>query len=164
MSVKIYLDMDGTLFDLYNKPDWLDDLENENPGVFKEYGTNHGLLPFVKKDTLQETILNMIDRGFTFGIISWLPRGASPEYSEICRAEKLEWLKENLPMIEEISLTPYGIEKQKAIQKRASRMYLVDDNAEILNAWATQKQRFAYLVDENYSVIDVLNDILEIES
>ena len=29
MSKKVYFDLDGTLYNLYNIPDWLDYLENE---------------------------------------------------------------------------------------------------------------------------------------
>ena len=164
MSIKIAMDLDGTLFDLYNRLYWLDDLENERPGVFNEYGTNHGLIPFIERQTLQEKILNMIDRGFTFCIISWLPMGASPEYSEICRKEKLNWVKTNLPMIEDIQLIPYGLEKQKAITKKATTMYLIDDNAEVCATWRTARQRIAIQVNDDYNILDVLDDILEMES
>lgn len=164
MSIKIALDLDGTLFNLYHKPNWLDDLENERPGVFNEYSTNHGLMPYIERQTLQEKILNLIDRGFTFCIISWLPMGASPEYAEICRKEKLNWCKANLPMIDDIQLIPYGLEKQKAITKKATTMYLIDDNSEICNTWRTAKQRKAIQVHENYDILNALDDILEMES
>ena len=164
MSKFCAIDMDGTLFNLYGKPNWLDDLENEREGVFNEYGTNHGLMPGIERHTLQEKILNLIDRGFTFSIISWLPMGASPEYLETCRKEKLHWLAMNLPMITNIQLIPYGLEKQKAIIKKATRMYLIDDNAEVCAAWKTAKQRTAIQVDDDYNILDALDDILIMES
>lgn len=161
MSIKIAMDLDGTLFNLYGKPNWLDDLENEKEGVFNEYGVNFGFMPFIQRQTIQEKILNMMDIGITFSIISWLPMGASPEYSEICRREKLEWVYRHLPMIKDIQLIPYGIEKQKAITKRAGRMILIDDNAEVCKMWETAKQRIAIQVSDDYSVLDALDDILE---
>lgn len=161
MSLKVVFDLDGTLFNLYGKPNWLNDLENENFGVFNEYGINFGFMPFIQRQTIQEKILNMMDVGITFSIISWLPMGASPEYSEICRREKLEWVYRHLPMIEDIQLIPYGIEKQKAITKRAGRMILIDDNAEVCKMWETAKQRIAIQVNDDYTVLDALDDILE---
>lgn len=161
MSIKVVFDLDGTIFNLYNKPNWLDDLENERWGVFKEWGYNHGFMPYICRAELQEKILNLIDRGITFGIISWLPWGASPEYAEICRREKLEWICKNLPMITDIQLIPYGIEKQKAVTKKAGRMILIDDNAEICKTWETAKQRIAIQVNDDFTVMDALDKILE---
>lgn len=161
MSIKVFLDMDGTVFDLYNRPNWLDDLENERWGVFTEWGKNHGFMSYFYPSDLQERILNLIDRGITFGIISWLPMGASTEYSEVCRLEKLQWIEKNLPMITDIQLIPYGIEKQKAITKKAGRMILIDDNAEICKAWETAKQRLAILVNDDFTIMDALDKIFD---
>ena len=34
MSKIIYFDLDGTLYNLYQKPNWLEDLKEEKAGVF----------------------------------------------------------------------------------------------------------------------------------
>lgn len=163
MSVKIYFDMDGTLFDLYGKENWLTMLENGRPGAFKEYGENGGLMQGLESEVcdIYEQIAYLQSQGVTFGIISWLPFAASPEYEEICREEKLEWLRTYFPMITEIHIIPYGIEKQKAITKRAETMYLIDDNAEICNAWTTAKQRRAFQVSDNFTALNALNQIIK---
>lgn len=162
MSVKIYFDMDGTLFDLYNKENWLNMLENERPGVFKEYGENGGLMQGLESEVcdIYEQIAWLQHEGVSFGVISLLPFAVSPEYEEICREEKLEWLKTYFPMITEIHIIPYGVAKQKAITKRAKTMYLIDDNAEICNAWTTAKQRRAFQVSEDFTARDVLGQII----
>lgn len=163
MAIKVYLDLDGTLFDLYHKENWLDMLENEVSGVFKAYGENWGLMPKLddNHNNIFDAIAYLQHEGVSFGIISWLPFAASPEYEEICRQEKLDWLATFFPMITEIHIIPYGIEKQKAITKRAETMYLIDDNAEICNTWTTAKQRKAIQVSENFTASDALNQIIK---
>ena len=154
MSVKVVFDLDGTIYDLYNQKDWLYRLENEVAGVFDQ---PECCIVDIKK--LTDKIMSMIEKGFQFAIISWLPFGASPEYEEICREEKACWIWENLPMITEVSLIPYGIEKQKAIQKKAQHMILIDDNKEVCNVWETATQRKAFTVGKCYTVLNVLDDI-----
>lgn len=152
MSVKIYFDMDGTVFDLYGKSNWLELLRNEQNGAF-----NGG---FILGDLMYYEFLAEINKlanlGVQFGIITWLPMQASPEYEEVCRAEKLEWVKQYMPFVTEFNCVSYGIPKQNCIQKRASRMYLIDDNAEVRETWQTAKQRISVGVDKDFTVVDAL--------
>lgn len=159
MSIKVWLDMDGTLFNLYGKDNWLDLLENEVPGAFVGDGMKDSLMPALNLETIHDEIYNLIDLGVSFGIISWTPFAASPIYEEICRREKIDWLHNNFPMITDIAIIPYGIEKQKAITKRAQVMYLIDDNSEVCKTWETAKQRKAILVDDDFSALDALRYI-----
>lgn len=155
MAVKIYFDLDGTLFDLYGKKDWLYQIENEISGVFKGH-----FLPYINVAELNKTVEKLLVKGVTFGVISWLPWQISTEYEEICRTEKIEWVNKNLPFVSEINCISYGIPKQKAIQKRTSTMYLIDDNAQICNAWNTSYQRKSVKVDKDFNVVDALKTIL----
>ena len=36
MSIKIYFDLDGTVYDLYNVENWLEKLRSEDASVFSE--------------------------------------------------------------------------------------------------------------------------------
>lgn len=161
MSIKVFFDMDGTLFNLYGKDNWLDLLENEIPGAFVGDGMKDGLMPALSLDSMHNIIYSLMYLGVSFGVISWLPFAASPLYSETCRKEKLNWLAQNFPMIEDIAIIPYGIEKQKAITKRAQTMYLIDDNSEVCKTWETAKQRKAICVDDNYSAYYALCDLYD---
>ena len=161
MSIKIYFDMDNTLFNLYGKDNWLDLLENEIPGAFVGGGMKDGLMPALNLDDMHNIIYNLMDLGVSFGVITWLPFAASPLYSETCRNEKLKWLAQNFPMITDIAIIPYGLEKQKAITKRAQTMYLIDDNKEVCKTWETAKQRKAICVDDDFSAFDALKAIYE---
>lgn len=156
MSKKIYFDLDGTLADLYNRKNWLDDIENERSGVFKDLPT---IVNF--DDSFFLLIDELLRDGWGMGVITWTPMQASPEYEEVCRQEKLEWIRENLPFVTEINIVPYGVPKQKAIQKRAKKMVLIDDNADVVKMWNTKIQREGFLVDDNYTVVDALVKICD---
>lgn len=155
MSKKIYFDLDGTLYNLYQLPGWLKKVESETPGVFLEGEF------LVDKNLFNDSIKELIMQGYNFGVITWLPYGISPEYEEICRQEKLEWIQNNLPFVTEINIVPYGTSKQKAIQKKAQLMYLIDDNVDVCKKWQSEKQRVAVCVDEEFTALDALNQIIE---
>lgn len=159
MSIKVFLDMDGTLYNLYGKENWLEKLENEVPGVFAD---SENLMPGLDLKILHDIIYRLMDKGVSFGVISWTPFAASPIYEETCRKEKIKWLAKNFPMITDIAIVPYGIEKQKTITKRAQKMYLIDDNKEVCKTWETAKQREAICVDDDFDVCDALHYIYEV--
>lgn len=154
MSRKVYFDMDGTLFDLYGKSNWLEMLRTETSGAFVG-----DFLPEIDKDKFYTICNELLAIGVQIGIISWLPMQASPEYEEICRIEKMEWISKNLPFVSEINIVSYGILKQSCIKKRATEMYLIDDNAEICQMWQTAKQRKAINICKEYTVVEALEDI-----
>ena len=158
MSKIIYFDLDGTLYNLYQKPNWLEDLREEKAGVFSDEN-----LLMVDFERFYFSIMELFKNGYQFGVISWLPMQASIEYEEICRKEKIAWIAENLPFVEEINIVPYGTPKQLAIQKRRKEMVLIDDNMEICQMWNTPKQRHSYHVSEYVNVVDILEQIIEKE-
>lgn len=102
MTVKVYFDLDGTIFDLYGKEKWLEMIETEQSGVFEG-----DFLPEINEDHFYTTVGDLLDLGVQFGVITWLPMGASPEYEEICRAEKMAWVKEFMPFISEFNCVSY---------------------------------------------------------
>lgn len=159
MSVKIYFDLDGVCYNLYNIPNWEPSLRAEESGVFLHEDAN-----FFTVEELNEAVAPLLELGVQFGVISWLSMQSTPEYEEVCRAEKREWVKKNLPFVTEFNAISYGIPKQNAIRKRAQKMYLIDDNLEICKEWSTDKQRKAYCVDNecryfDFNLIDALKQI-----
>lgn len=156
--VKIYFDLDGTLFNLYGKSNWLETLRNEESGAFRG-----GVVPELAESwgAFQKICMALISYGVQFGVISWLPMQCSDEYGEICRKEKLEWIQENIPFSIENNIIPYGTIKQDAIQKHAKTEILIDDNRENCEMWKTAKRRIAYQVDEGFSAYEVLQYIYE---
>lgn len=156
MSKKIYFDLDGTVYNLYGVENWLEKLRNEISGAFLEGDF------LVDYENFMDCIEELIRQDYTFGVITWLPTQASPEYEEICRKEKIEWINDYLPFVSEINICSYGILKQNCIQKRAKEMFLIDDNAEVCKMWETPTQRIAININEEYTVIDALNEIINL--
>ena len=156
MSVKIYFDLDGTVFDLYGKPNWLELLESENPDAFKGE-----FLPEINLTELHKVVFELWMNGVEFGVITWLPMNASPEYQTESAKAKSEWVRKNMGFVTEFNAIPYGVPKQKAIQQRAKKMYLIDDNSEVCAMWETNKQRKAVNVNKDFTVVHALKKILE---
>ena len=133
--IKVYFDLDGTVYDLYGLPDWLQKFRNEEPGVFIDGA------PLVDLKKLKELCFSLMCSGVRFGVISWLPMGASEEYSRVCELEKKSWIELNLPFVSEVYIQEYGTPKQYAPSKRAKRMFLIDDSLEVRKMWETESQR-----------------------
>lgn len=152
---KIYFDMDGTVYDLYGIDNWLEMLMNEEKGAFL-IGN-----PLVDMNKLENICLWLIKKGYQIGIITWLPMGASLEYCEVCTEEKRKWAEKNMPYISEFYALEYGTPKQYAPARRASEMWLIDDNREVREMWVTGKQRKA--IDANEDILEALGRILENE-
>lgn len=153
MSKKIWFDCDGTLYNLYSIPNWLDKLRNEEEGVFTGDLFMGNYTEFLKE------VSRLFAAGYDFGIITWLPMGASPEYEEICRQEKIKWIKEYLPFVHDINITSYGIPKQNAIKKRAKQMILIDDNLEVCKMWETNSMRKAINLNDSFDIVMALQSI-----
>ena len=79
----VYLDMDGTVADLYNSNDWLKRLINEDTEIFKE------CKPLVTQEKLFEKYPQ--DK-YDIKVLSMTPKGASKEYCENVIKQKNEWL------------------------------------------------------------------------
>ena len=144
--------MDGTVYDLYSIPNWLEMFRNEQEGVFTKG------CALVDMDGLKKLCLKLISIGYQIGIITWLPMGASPEYMEVCTKEKYLWVKNNMPYVSEFYAQEYGTPKQYAPAKRAAEMWLIDDNKEVREMWVTEKQRKA--IDANEDILEALEKMI----
>lgn len=153
MSIKIYFDMDGTVYDLYALPNWLQLLQSESTDAFTQ-----GKPMF--RDEFYDVVSALLAKGVSFGVITWLPMQASDEYAQACEKVKREWCKKFLPFISTFQAQPYGVPKQNAIEKHASTEFLLDDNEEVGAMWETPKQRVHIKVSHKYDVTKALKGIL----
>ena len=142
MSIKIYMDLDGTVYDLYNVVNWLEKLNLEDAQVFSE-GDFIG-----NYNEFWEICNKLLAKGVQFGVITWLPMQASSEYETECTEIKRLWVKKFIPFVTEFTAQSYGVPKQNAIVKRCKRMYLLDDNSEVCEMWKTNKMRIAINVNK----------------
>ena len=84
----IYLDMDGTIADLYAVPNWLKMLRAENPTPYIQAE------PLVRLSALARHLNRLQRNGYIIGIISWGSKHATPEYVTTTREKALEWLED----------------------------------------------------------------------
>ena len=153
--ITIYFDLDGTLYDLYNIPNWLELLETENENVFAI-----GDLLY-NENNFNNIIFALLEKNVVFGVITWLPKNASENYCAKCEEIKRNWCKNNLPFISHFTAQKYGTPKQNAIDKKTKQIILIDDNKEVCEKWNTAKQRKSYQITNSNNVVDILRKIFD---
>lgn len=136
----IYFDLDGTLYDLYGQPNWLERLHASDPSAYAADA------PLVDPEALADILHNLAAAGYTIGIITWLARGASHDYKVATRRIKKAWIQKYLPNVSEIHMVAYGTPKHRVAKNRPA--IIVDDSPEVLTAWTLG------------DTIDARNDIL----
>lgn len=128
--MRIYMDMDGTLLDLYGVGGWLEMLREED-------ATPYRVAPaLVNPEQLCKAMRAMRAIGATFGIISWSAKDATPSYKKAIRREKIASLKKLgiYNLLDEIHVVAYGTPKRKVARVKGG--YLVDDEPQ---AWAPDR-------------------------
>ena len=118
-KINVYLDMDGTIADLYGQENWLEMLINEKDGAFincEPLTTEKVLLALFPTDK------------YTVKVLSMTPKNASKEYCEKVINEKNAWLDKYFPNITKRHYLPYGDNKNL---KNSVNAILIDDNAKI---------------------------------
>ena len=141
----LVFDMDGTIADLYGVANWLEDLRNENPRPYINAEPLYDMENFVN-------ILNALKAcGWKIVVTSWLSKGSTPIYDKAVRKAKRDWLKEWGVPYDEIHLVKYGTPKHRVT--RYPFQVLVDDNAEVRDAWHGRT------IDANKNII---NEIIKI--
>lgn len=144
-NATIYLDLDGTIADLYGFNDWLTYLQNEQTDPYSEAGL------LVDGEQLRNFLAAGKAAGVLFGIISWGAKNASKDYQKAIRRAKIDWLKKNnlLEYFDELHIIKYGTPKNRVAKNRTG--VLIDDE---LQRWNVEK-----LVDANnfYKILNVEN-------
>lgn len=149
---ELYFDLDGTLYDLYAIPNWLQLLRGEKNGAYL-MGNSTCNLQTVKE--LCETLIQ--NYNYDIGVITWLAKYSSKEYEKRAMQEKLMWIESELPFVSEknIFITPYGTPKQNFAGKN-KKAILFDDNEEIIKNWETPKLRKGIKINSGNEVIENL--------
>ena len=118
-KITVYLDMDGTIADLYNTTDWLERL------------TNADETPFIEAEpmTTEEELFNIFPTDlYEVRVLTMTPKDATKEYCERVKEAKEAWLNTYFPNIEKRLYKAYGDNKNL---KNAKNAILVDDNKKI---------------------------------
>lgn len=115
----VYLDMDGTIADLYGKENWLQMLREEIDGAFID----------LEPMTTEERLLQVFPvESYEIRILSMTPKGASYEYCKRVEVEKDKWLDEHFPSLKKRIYKKYGNNKNL---KNSAKAILIDDNETI---------------------------------
>lgn len=120
---KVYLDMDGTIANLYNNANWLQRLRNEDKTIFLECApmtTEEDLFKIFPQDQFEIVILTMT------------PMNCSVEYHNQVIEQKCQWLAKYFPNIKRKIFKKYGHNKNL---KNSANAILVDDNETIRNCF-----------------------------
>ena len=123
MKTKVYLDMDGTIADLYGQPDWLEAICSEASGLFLR------ARPLVSEKVLLEKFPK---EKYEIVILSMTPKDASLEYCEKVIEEKNAWIDKYFPSLTKRIYKKYGHNKNL---KNSANAILIDDNEIIRNNW-----------------------------
>ena len=122
-KVKVYLDMDGTIANLYGIEDWLPRLRASDETIFLECA------PLISEETL---LAHFPPEQYEIGILSMTPLGASKEYCENVAEQKNAWLDKFFPSITKRIYRVYGHNKNL---KGSENAILIDDSEPIRNSW-----------------------------
>lgn len=122
----LFLDMDGTIGDLYSVKNWLDYLIAEDTTPYRE-------AKLLLNEEEIAWLQNWIAQGNDIGIISWLSKNGSRKYNAAVRSAKIRWLKKNLPLpYAKIHIVKYGTPKSRF---GAKGNILIDDEERNLIEW-----------------------------
>lgn len=130
-----YLDMDGSISDLYAVPNWLEKLRAEDPSPYAEAA------PLVDVRRMNRILRALRDGGIHVGVVSWLSKCSSPTYDRDVIAAKQAWLRRYFPILAESErhFVPYGTPKSTVVDVKDA--VLVDDEEQNLREWCSCHDR-----------------------
>ena len=120
---KVYLDMDGTIYNLYGRENWLERLLSGDESVF------WGDFRLITENDLR---FRYPASEFEIVILSMTPKGADEEYCKRVITVKDAWLDMYFPSITKRIYKKYSHNKNLPHCENA---ILIDDNAEIRKTW-----------------------------
>ena len=129
MTTTIFLDMDGTIADLYGVENWLDYLIASDALPYEI------AKPLIRLNALARILNRLQKQGYKVGVISWLAKNSNTAYDEKVTRAKKEWLKKHLASVnfDEIHIVKYGTPKQTFA--KTENDILFDDEEKNRNDW-----------------------------
>lgn len=124
----IWIDMDGTVADLYGVPNWLEKLTAKDETPYAE------AKPLVRMATLARLLNNRQRKGYKIAIVTALAKNATADYDKKVINAKKAWLTRHLATVkfDEIRFVPYTFIKNDV---NNGNDILFDDEERHLNAW-----------------------------
>lgn len=161
MATTIWLDMDGTLADFYNVPNWKEKLD---AGKTTPY---HDAKPLFDVDEFVELIQAFNEYGIHVGVITWGSKNADASFNRRISTVKKNWLKRNgLEMIvDRYIFLNYG-EDKSTYPSNALKNILIDDDDSVREKWNEKFPNSAIHPNENGNTLyrimfNLLSDFVE---
>ena len=130
MKKMICFDMDGTIADLYNVPNWLPKLRAEDASPYEDAA------PIYDMDKLNEICAILQQAGYEIRVITWLSMNSSEEYKDAVRTAKRNWLDKWGFIYDHFHGVQYGATKADSVRNYVeSDAILIDDSAKVRNGW-----------------------------
>lgn len=103
----LYLDLDGTIANLYGVAGWLQDLNQFSTRPYVK------AKPLCNMSALARALNKAQKKGYSIGVISWLSKTSTEEYDREVTRVKQQWLKRHLKSVhfDEIHIVSYGTPK-----------------------------------------------------
>lgn len=147
--------MDGTIADLYNEENWLNDI------------MAHDVKPFVnaKPMHLAEIIKELEwlkgKEVATVEVCTWTPKNVSDQYCTDVAVAKMHWLQAHgmWNLLSDFMAIPYGTSKLVGASVKGLNI-LFDDNAEVRKEFDTGHNCISFPETEILSVLKLLRKIL----
>ena len=128
----ICFDMDGTIADLYNVPNWLEMLRDENPAPYLD------AKPMWDMVHMAEILKKIQQAGIEIRIITWLSMNSTEEYKVAVREAKRAWLEKWGFIFDHFHGIQYGATKADSIRRSLANnetAWLIDDNEKVRKGW-----------------------------
>lgn len=128
----ICFDMDGTIADLYQVENWLEELRKGNPFPYWQ------AKPMWDMEKLAEVLIALQAKGIEIRIITWLAKGSNESYKYLTRIFKQAWLKKFHFPYDNFHGVQYGATKADSVRKYLAddeTAILIDDNAKVREGW-----------------------------
>lgn len=145
----IYLDMDGTIADLYSVEGWLGYLLSHKTKPYRE------AKPLVNMRKLGKLLNQLQAQGYVIGIVSWLSRDSSVEYNEAVTQTKLRWLERHLGSVDwdTVQIIDYGTPKSSVVEFPGGILF--DDEEKNRTEWKNQGVAF-----DVGNILEILENLL----
>lgn len=146
----IWLDLDGTIADLYGVNNWLEELIAQRVHPYKVARNIYGV-------DIITLLAELKTKGYNIGVISWGAKNSTDEYLERVRKAKIEWLYQNLfdVVLDKIIVTHYGVNKSDTCKKYGCGI-LVDDEQQNRDNW-----ELGNTIDATENILTALASLLD---
>ncbi len=125
----LVFDMDGTIADLYQFPNWLEYLTNEDTTPYRN------CQPLYDMAKLADILNKLKAFGWQIVVVSWGAMNGTREYTRKVKTAKREWLADYGFPADKIHVVKYGTLKHSVCKKYTDYGILIDDNADVRKTW-----------------------------